>query len=183
MFDSFEFDAEDELNKPLEAGTVANVRLRQRKDKDSGEMLPLGDLQTGETKKDGTPYVILLFEVADGEHSGHWASMILFARPSEWRFRKVYEVVTGVDLKSGGKFDYNDFVDKLKTGIFSAELGPQKPRNPEEPPQYTDVKKIIERVGERDMEAEAAQRQEDSKTNDLKDEVELDDTSDEDIPF
>jgi len=146
MFEEgIEFKSDDELRKPI-AGTE-KVQLRQRKDRETGDLLPLGDLNTGQTKK-GVKWVQLGFEVVGGENDGEWASMMLFVRPDEKKFRKVFEVITGEDVSSGGKVGWEEFVNRLKTGVFEAELTPDV-RDGEET-GYTAVQRLNTRVGERD---------------------------------
>ncbi len=150
-FGTIEFQSEDELRKPIPAGTVANIKLRRNYDRETEQLLPLGELKTGKTRNDDTPYVVIPVEVVEGEHAGEWASTTLFVRQDDWRFRKAFEVITGVDIKAGGKVDFSDFVEKLKSGIFEVELGPERQKKGDDtPPKYTEVKKWIRRVAERD---------------------------------
>jgi hypothetical protein len=145
-----EFQSEEELKKPLPEGTIAKVKLRPQYDRDAGGMLPLGELRTGKSKK-GDPFVIIPVEVVDGEHAGEWAGTTLFIRQDDRRFRKAFEVITGIDVTDGGKVNFDDFTEKLKTGIFEVELGPERPRKgSDEPPKYTEIKKWFGRAGERD---------------------------------
>lgn len=146
-----EFQSEDELKKPIPEGTVALVKLRRAYDYEARQPLPLGELKQGRTRTDKTPYIVIPVEVVDGEHAGEWASTTLFVRGGDRSFRSAFQVITGIDISQGGKVDFSDFTEKLKTGIFEVELGPERPRKgSDEPPKYTEVKKWIARVGERD---------------------------------
>lgn len=150
MFD-IEFQSEEELKKPVPAGTTANVKLRPQYDKEIGGTLPLGELRSGKTRNDGTPYISIPVEVVGGDFDGEWASTTLFVRQDDRRFRKAFEVITGIDVSQGGNVNFGEFVEKLKTGIFEVELGPERPRKgSDEPSKYTEIKKWLARVGERD---------------------------------
>jgi len=143
--DTIEFKSDDELRKPL-SGTY-KVQLRPQKDKDTGDMLPLGELRQG-TSKNNVPWILLPFEVVGGENDGEWASTMLWVRPDDKKFRKVFEAITGIDVSSGGNVSFDQFITALKEGVFEAELGPDM-RNGEET-GYTEVKRINGRVGDRE---------------------------------
>lgn len=151
-----EFQSEEELKKPIAEGTKAVVKLRPQYDRETGGNLPLGELRTGKSKK-GDPYIIVPVEVVGGEHNGEWAGTTLFVRQDDRRFRKAFEVITGIDISAGGKVNFSEFTEKLKTGLFEVELGPERPRNEGDAPKYTEVKKWFARVGERDDETEPDQ--------------------------
>jgi hypothetical protein len=145
----FDFESEDSLpdqeyeRKPVPAGTKATVRIRQEKDRD------LGDFRSGESQYG--PWMIIPFEVSEGEFTGEWASMIINLKTSDRKFRKVFEVVTGIDVSEGGKVSFDDFKDKLVSSTFQAELGPEKRKNASgdlEETGYTKVYKLEERVGD-----------------------------------
>lgn len=139
MFEDIEFVSEDELRKPIPQGTVARVQIRADREG------VLGDFKTGESKFG--PWVLLPFEVTEGEHRGSWASMMLSVSGKDRKFRRVFQNVTGVDLSEGGSVSFSDFTEKLVTGVFEAKLGPEKRQGAET--GYTTVVELGERVGER----------------------------------
>lgn len=167
MFDELDFEADDDIRKPIPAGTTANVQIRAMKD------MPLGEFKSG--KSEYGPWMVLPFEVVDGEHKGQWASMMLSVKTSDYKFRNIFEVVTGIDVSQGGKVRFEDFRDKLVSGVFEAELGPEV-RDKKET-GYNRVFKLTERVGDRDVTAESSVQADSQSVDDL------DDTDSEDIPF
>lgn len=163
MFDeTLTFPSSEEMRRPIEDGTIANVAIRKNKD---GERV----VQTGESQYG--PYFILSCEVVDGEHKGDWASSFVNVKPTDRKFRSIFEVVTGTDLSAGGEASWPQFEEKLLSGIFSAELGPERKKRREGDDQnylralesgktgeaevgelyttgYTTIRKLIERSGE-----------------------------------
>lgn len=143
MFDedmTIDFVPNSKLPSGAPDGTIARVRIRPDQD---GQ---LGNFKSG--KSDYGPWILLPFEVVDGQHRGDWASIVLSVKPEDRRFRAVFSVVTGVNVSQGATVTFAEFKDKLVSGVFQAELGPEKRKN--EPTGYTAVKRLIERVGERD---------------------------------
>jgi hypothetical protein len=160
---AIEFGSEEDLRKPVPAGTVALVQVRPQKDAE------LGDFKTGESQYG--PWMIVNFEVVEGEHNGEWAGTIINVKPSDRKFRAIFEAVTGIDISSGGSVSFADFKEKLITGVFEAELGPEVRKG--QPTGYTAVTKVLRRVRERD--AAAVQEVASVEASD--------DGNDEDIPF
>lgn len=148
----FEFESEAELpedefeRKRIPEDTVALVQVRAEKDRE------LGDFRHGESQYG--PWMIIPFEVAEGEYKGEWASMMTNPKTSDRRFRRLFEVVTGVDISKGGSMSYEEFKEKLLSGVFKAKLGPEKRKNKEtgelEETGYTRVFEIISKEGERE---------------------------------
>ena len=171
-----DFESDDQLPEPeferkrIPPKTKAKVKIRPDKDGNYGEFRH-GESQYG-------PWMILPFEVAEGEYEGEWASMIINLKTNDRRFRKVFEVVTGIDVSEGGSVGFDDFKAKLISGVFDAELGPETKKNSDGEPEetgYTNVYKLEERVGERES---AAASPSDSDAPAIED-----DFDDEDTPF
>lgn len=146
MFDNLEFVGDDELRKPLPPGTVANVAVRANKD---GEY----EFKSGESQYG--KWLAIPLEVVDGEHKGEWASMMVNVDPRNRRFRQLVGIVTGLDLSAGGvKLDWESFKEKLITGVFEAQLGPEERKNRQtgerEQTGFTACFKFVRRVGDRD---------------------------------
>ena len=148
----FNFDPESELpadeyeRKRIPPKTQAPVKVRPDRD---GK---LGDFRSGESQYG--PWMIIPFEVAEGEYAGEWASMIVNLKPTDRRFRRVFEVVTGIDISSGGSVSFEEFKEKLVSGVFQAELGPETRKNEAGDPEetgYTKVYRLDERVGDREV--------------------------------
>lgn len=141
--ETISFVSDEELRKPVPAGTVALVQVRPDKDGTLGEFKS-GDSGYG-------PWMLVPFEVVEGEHKGEWASVMLNIKPTDRRFRAIFEAVTGIDISSGANVSFADFKSKLVSGIFEAELGPEKRKGVES--GYTAVLRVIRRVRDRDAQA------------------------------
>lgn len=140
MFEDIEFVPEDEMKKPLAAGTEATIQVRADRDG------TLGEFRTGESKFG--KWMLVPFEVVDGEHHGAWASLMLSVSGTDRKFRRVFQAVTGVDLTQGATVSFGDFKEQLISGVFEAKLGPEKRQGKET--GFTTVVELGERVGERD---------------------------------
>mgnify|MGYP003554492425 CR=1 FL=1 len=173
--DELEFETDDEIRKAIPKGTVAKVQIRQNRDPDTKEDLPLGDFKSGESQYG--KWMVIPFVVTEGEYRGEWASIMLSIKTSDPKFRSVFQLVTGVDVSQGGKVSFADFKEKLITGIFEAELGPEEKKG--EPTGYTRVNRLIERVGERDADSSPSDH---SEAPAEVDEPDMPDDS-EDVPF
>ncbi len=134
------FVSDDELRKPVPAGTTALVQVRSDKDG------TLGDFKSGDSGFG--PWMLVPFEVVEGEHRGEWASVMLNIKPTDRRFRAIFEAVTGIDLSAGANVTFSDFKKALVEGVFEAELGPEKRKGVET--GYTGVYRILSRVRDRD---------------------------------
>ncbi|MEA2276823.1 MAG: hypothetical protein QOC78_1783 [Solirubrobacteraceae bacterium] len=148
MFDNetISFISDDDLRKPLPAGTVALVQVRADRDGVLGEFKG-GDNGYG-------PWMLVPFEVVEGEHRGEWGSMMLNVSGKDRRFRAVFEAVTGIDLSTGANVSFADFKQKLLDGVFEAELGPEKRKGVET--GFTAVFRLTRKVRERDAQATAS---------------------------
>ena len=146
IFD-FENESEVDVRKRPPAGTVAHVQIRPDRDGN------LGDFKRGSHEEFG-PWMSIPFEVTEGEYKGEWASMMLNLKTTDVRFRRTFEITTGVDVSQGAQVSFNDFTDKLVSGIFEAEIGPEKRRGEET--GYTQCYKLLRRVGERDGQVSAS---------------------------
>lgn len=174
---NMEFGSEEDLpsggyeKRRVPEGTVAGVKVRPDRDGN------LGEFKSGESQYG--PWMVVPFEIVDGEFAGEWCSMIMTVKPEDRRFRKIVEVVTGTDISSGGSLSFEDFRDKLIAGVFKAELGPETRKNDAGEPEetgYTKVFKLEERVGDReDSPADSGASDQDAPA--------LDDEGDEDVPF
>jgi hypothetical protein len=138
--ESLEFESEDDLRKPVPDGTVAHIRVRADSDGTRGNFKS-GESQYG-------PWMIIPFEVINGDHQGLWVNMMMNLKTSDFRFRKTFETVTDMDVSKGGAVSFGDFKEKLLSGVFEAELGPEKRKGEET--GYTRVNKLVRRVGEND---------------------------------
>lgn len=135
-----DFPTEDEVRKRPPAGTTALVQVRPNKE---GQL----ELKTGKHEKFG-PWMSIPFEVIEGEYRGEWANMMLNLKPDDMRFRRTFEVVTGIDVTQGAKVEFTDFKNKLLGGVFEAEIGPEKKQGEET--GYTKCFKLTRVVGTRD---------------------------------
>lgn len=157
MFDDsmeLTFQPEDDLYKTPPEGTVATVQVRAEKGRE------LGEWRSGVSKY-GT-WLSIPFEVIEGDYKGTYASMMVTvdrkdpddpqgkSQGPDRRFRKVFEIATGMDISEGGSVSFAEFKEKLIGGTFEAVLGPEK-KNPE----YTRVIRLNKRVGDREGEAPA----------------------------
>lgn len=167
MFEDIEFVPDNELRQPLPAGTEARVQVRPDRDG------VLGDFKTGESKFG--KWMLVPFEVVDGEHEGAWASVMLSVSGTDRKFRHVFHNVTGVDLSQGASVSFAEFKEKLLSGVFEAKLGPEKRKG--EQTGFTTVVELGARVGERQKNGG-----EDDRIT-AGDEPVLVGGSDEDIPF
>lgn len=170
MFDqeTIEFASDDELREPIPEKTVARIQVRPSKD---GE---LGAFPSGESKFG--PWVMVPFEVVEGDHRGEWASMMLSVKGTDRRFRAVVKLVTGLDLTQGGvTLSFADFRERLVSGVFEAELGPERRKGEET--GFNAVTRLIARVGDRPRPAQADSLPVQSTS------VAPSDGSDDDIPF
>lgn len=148
MFDeTLDFEAETDVRKRPPAGTIAMVRIRPDRDGN------LGQFKSGKHEEYG-PWMSIPFEVTEGEYKGEWAGMMLNLKTTDVRFRRTFEIVTGIDVKDGAKVSSDEFTAKLVSGVFEAEIGPEKRRGEET--GYTQCYKLLRRVGERDTAASAA---------------------------
>lgn len=170
MFDELEFETDEEIRKAVPEGTVAKIQVRPLKDKETGQDLPIDEFKHGESQYG--QWMLLPFEVVEGEFSGEWASMMLSIKTSDMKFRNVFATVTGVDISKGGKMSFDDFKERLISGVFEAELGPEVRKGVET--GYTRVNRLIERVGDRDVPVTETAPAED---------VEADLPDSEDVPF
>jgi hypothetical protein len=168
MFEDMDFDfkSDEEIRTRPPAGTIAKVRVRPSKDG------VLGDFKSG--RSEYGPWMIVNFEVVGGDFHGEWASTILNLKPDDRRFRATFQAITGVDISGGGNVSFADFKDRLISGVFEAEIGPEKRKVKSADDQqylkavengaakdglnvgdlyetgFTSVQKILSRVGERD---------------------------------
>ena len=163
-FPSSEDLPEQERRVPPE-GTPALVQVRPDRDGNLGEFKS-GDSGYG-------PWIAIPFEVIEGEWAGTWAGLMLSVDPTDRRFRAVFSAVMGVDISSGGEFTFSDFKKRIVSGVFQAEIGPEKKRG--EPTGYTRVSKLLERVRDREVTVSSASEEEAP--------VVTPDGDDEDIPF
>jgi hypothetical protein len=171
-----DFESDDQLpeqeyeRKRIPPKTKAQVKVRPDREGN------LGDFRHGESQYG--PWMIIPFEVVDGDYAGEWASMIINLKTNDRRFRKVFEVVTGIDVSEGGSVGFEDFKAKLVSGVFEAELGPETKKNSDGEPEetgYTKVFRLDERVADRDGAVASA--------SDAEAPAFEDDLEDEDTPF
>lgn len=144
--------SEEERFQPIPAGTVVTVRLGQRYV--DGELMPIGDLHSGETKN-GDPYFVVPLVVDDGEYAGRRLSVFVnwSNSPRNQNYlATMYQTVTGIDLSKGGSLSYEEMVEGFKTGLFEVEVKLQRNN-----PQYNDVSRIVRRVGDNDAPAPATE--------------------------
>lgn len=170
------FEPEEELYKAPPEGTVAKVQVRAMKGEALGEGWRSG------VSKYGT-WLSIPFEVVEGPYKGTWASLMVTVdrkdpddpegkgKGPDRKFRKVFEIATGMDISQGGSVGFAEFKEKLIGGVFEAVLGPEK-KNPE----YTRVVRINKRVGDREDGATVG-------GGDPAPQQVEDDPHDEDIPF
>jgi len=171
MFDELEFETDEEIRKAVPEGTVAKVQVRALKDRETGEDLPIDEFKHGESQYG--QWMLLPFEVVEGEFAGEWASMMLSIKTSDIKFRNVFATVTGIDVSKGGKVSFDDFKSKLVSGVFEAELGPEVRKGVET--GYTRVNRLVERVSDRDVPV--------SETSTVvEEELDIEDSG-EDVPF
>lgn len=137
--DVLNFESEENTRKAVPQGTVAHVQVRPDRDG------VLGNFRSGESAFG--PWMIVPFEVVEGEFKGQWANLMLNLKPSDFKFRKTFQAVTDIDISSGGQVSFKDFKDKLLTGVFEAEIGPEVRKGEET--GYTTVTKVLKRVGDR----------------------------------
>lgn len=138
MFDNetITFISDEELRRPVPAGTVALIQVRA--DRDGA----LGNFKTGESGFG--PWMLVPFEVVEGEHRGEWASMMLNLSGTDRRFRAVFETVTGIDISSGANVSFAEFKTQLIDGVFEAEVGPERRKGVET--GYTSVFRLRRKV-------------------------------------
>jgi hypothetical protein len=139
-------ELEDEMYKKPPAGTVAMVQVRADKDG------TLGNFRRGNHAEYG-PWMSIQLEVAEGEYKGTWCSMMLNLSEKDRKFRKTFEVITGVDVSGGARVSEEEFLAKLVSGIFEAEIGPEVKKGEET--GYTRCFKLVRRVRDRDAAAAA----------------------------
>lgn len=136
------FESDDEIYK-IKEEQEAVVQVRAEKDRE------LGDFKSGESQYG--QWVAVPFEVVEGEHKGTWCSLMMTVDTKNRGFRKVFELVTGVDVSQGGTVSFDEFVDKICSGVYRAVIGPDKKN-----PQYVRVVSLEEQVGTREDAPEAA---------------------------
>lgn len=163
-----DFEADSEIRKQPPAGTIAMVQVRPDRDGN------LGDFKNG--RSEYGPWMLLPFEVTEGEYKGQWASMMISVKTTDPRFRSTFEVATGIDIKDGAQVSFSDFKDKLISGVFEAEIGPERRKGQETGSGYTQCFKLIRRVGDRDAAGAAASDNEVPVIGES-------DEHDEDVPF
>ena len=148
MFDNetISFVSDEELRKPVPAGTVALVQVRADRDG------VLGNFKSGDNGYG--PWMLVPFEVVEGEHRGEWGSMMLNVSGKDRRFRAVFETVTGIDLSTGASVSFAEFKQKLLDGVFEAELGPERRKGVET--GFTAVFRLTRKVRQRDAQATAS---------------------------
>jgi hypothetical protein len=154
--DNLQFPSDEDLpereHKVPPAGTKAVAQVRPSKEG------VLGDFRTGESGFG--PWMIVDFEVIEGEYAGTWAGTIISVDPTDRRFRAIFTAATGVDISAGGNVTFKDFKEKLISGVFEVEIGPEKRKNKGtgqyEETGYTAVTKILSRLRDRDPEELAA---------------------------
>jgi hypothetical protein len=122
-------------------GTVARIQIRTDRDGNPEE------LARG-SHEDFGPWLSIPFEVGEGEYKGESASMMLNLNVMDVRFRHTFEIATGIDPSQGAQVAFSDFTDKLVSGIFEAEIGPEKRRGKET--GCTSCYKLLRHLGERD---------------------------------
>jgi len=170
MFDNetISFVSDEELRRPLPAGTTALVQVRPDRDG------TLGNFKSGDNGYG--PWMLVPFEVVEGAHRGEWGSMMLNLTGTDRRFRAVFETVTGIDISSGANVSFADFKTKLIDGVFEAELGPERRKGVET--GFTAVLRLTRRVRDRAAAATASGPDEVPAVV-----TERDAATEEDIPF
>jgi hypothetical protein len=171
-----EFESEDDLpedeftRKRIPENTECTVVVRAEKDK------ALGEFRSGESQYG--PWMIIPFEVTEGEYKGEWLSQMVNIKTSDRRFRKLFQTVTGVDISAGGKVSFDQFKTDLLGGVFVAMCGPEVRKIDGEKKEtgYNKVFYLKEKVGERDVSAVAG-------GSDAEAPGQEDGVGDEDIPF
>jgi len=134
MIEELEFKSDKELGKVPE-NTEAVIQVRAEKNR------ALGDFRTGEGAYG--PWISIPFEIVEGQYKGTYASLMMTVDPNDRRFRKVFELATGIDVSEGHKATMSDFVDGIVNGRFKGVLSPDK-----NDPRYTRVVRLIERVAD-----------------------------------
>lgn len=173
-----EFESEEELpedefeRRRIPENTECVVAVRAEKDRE------LGDFRNGESQYG--PWMIIPFEVVDGDYKGEWLSQMVNVKTSDRRFRKLFETVTGVDISGGGKVSFEDFKEKLLGSRFKAMCGPEVRKDKETGEKketgYNKVFYLLERIGDHDRVNGAVETDTDVPGDDG-------DVADEDIPF
>ncbi len=127
---------EDELG--MKDGDMVVVNVVANRD---GDIVKVGKTNPSEPGKEPRDYISIQLQVAEGEHKSRRTSMTLWPDPTDWRFRKQIETLTGVDLADGARVTLDDIIAALNDHSFRVEI-----MRDAKDPRYTKVKVIHERL-------------------------------------
>lgn len=188
MDDMIEIAGAEELFAPPSEPTEAVVKVRR--DENGNHQISVGDYKS--EKKKGKKWIRIPFVVVGGPFNNRWATLFLDLDGKDSKFRKAFQVVTGIDMetmKAGTKMGLEDFKAKLSDGAFSAIIERETKWDPvakeRVPTDFTAVARLVARIDEGDIPAASASTADDEDIfgvgSGAGDEPETE--SDDDMPF
>lgn len=159
MDDMIEIAGAEELFAPPSEPTEAVVKVRR--DENGNHQISVGDYKS--EKKKGKKWIRIPFVVVGGPFNNRWATLFLDLDGKDSKFRKAFQVVTGIDMetmKAGTKMGLDDFKAKLAEGAFRAVIEQETKWDPQAkervPTDFTAVARLLERVDESELPASSS---------------------------